>query len=75
MTNLTGKKIKRIQCDNGGEYVNKRFHEFARECGIRIKPGPPHSPQMNVVVERYNKTLMNRARCLLIFQKVFGPKL
>lgn len=64
MMNLTGKKVKKVRCDNGREYLNRRFYKFAREKGFRIRPGPPRTSQLNGVAERYNRTIMNRARCL-----------
>ena len=35
MENLTGKKIKVLCADNGGEYVDKDFTDFCAKEGIR----------------------------------------
>lgn len=40
MTNLAGKCIKKIWCDNGTEYLNKRFYNLARELDFRLRPPP-----------------------------------
>ena len=32
--NITGKKIKALQSDNGTEYCNNRFEDFLRKAGI-----------------------------------------
>lgn len=63
--NLTGEKIKRLRCDNGTEYINKQIFEFAREKGIFIEPCPPYVHELNGTAERYNRSIMETARCLL----------
>lgn len=63
--NLTGKKVKTIRCDNGKEYINSSVQQFIREKGIRLAPCPPYIHELNGVAERYNRTIMNMARCLL----------
>lgn len=45
--NLTGKRIKKLKCDNGTEYMNKNMFELCREKGIIIEPRPPYIPEMN----------------------------
>ena len=32
--NQTGKKIKVLRTDNGGEFCEKEFEKFYKECGI-----------------------------------------
>ena len=32
--NLTGKKIKQLRDDKGGEYMSNEFQKFLDECGI-----------------------------------------
>lgn len=65
MTNLVGKNIKILRCDRGTEYLNKRFDEFCSSRGILIKPSPAYVHELNGTAERYNRTVMNRARCLV----------
>jgi len=60
----TGKKLKCIRTDNGGEYSGP-FDEYCREHGIRHQKTPPKTPQLNGVAERMNRTLIERVRCLL----------
>lgn len=62
--NATDKKVKAIRCDNGKEYLNRDVFRFASERGIRIVPCPPYVHQLNGVAERYNRTIMDMARCL-----------
>ena len=68
--NLTGKRIKRIRCDNGTEYLNKRIYKFLRERGIRIDPCPPYIHELNGTAERFNRSVMDMSRCLLAEAKV-----
>ncbi|KAJ9545871.1 hypothetical protein OSB04_025578 [Centaurea solstitialis] len=60
----TGKKLKYIRTDNGGEYIG-RFDAYCREHGIRHQKSPPKTPQLNGLAERMNRTLVERVRCLL----------
>ena len=60
----TGKKLKCIRTDNGGEYCGP-FDEYCKHQGIRHQKTPPKTPQLNGLAERMNRTLMERVRCLL----------
>lgn len=62
----TGKKLKMIRSDNGGEFVNKQFEKFTKEHGIIHQKTVQHTPQLNGVVERMNRTIVERIRCMLI---------
>lgn len=55
----TSEKFKKICTDNGGEYSSKEWSEYCVTSGIRHSMGPPHSPQLNGVAERYNRTILN----------------
>eukprot|EP00253_Pinus_taeda_P026055 PITA_26055 len=63
--NQTEKKIKVLRTDNGGEFCSKEFEEFCKKCGISWQKTTPYTPHQNGVVERMNKTLMERARSML----------
>ncbi|CAH9120743.1 unnamed protein product [Cuscuta epithymum] len=60
----TGKKVKCIRIDNGGEYCGP-FDHYCRKLGIRHQKTPPKTPQLNGLAERMNRTLIERVRCLL----------
>ena len=62
--------IRALRSDNGGEYVSKAFESFLLDSGIHHQPGPPHSPELNGVAERANRTLGNLIRCLLLGSKL-----
>ncbi|KFK32108.1 hypothetical protein AALP_AA6G199700 [Arabis alpina] len=60
----TGKKLKCIRSDNGGEYSGP-FDAYCREHGIRHQKTPPKTPQLKRLAERMNKTIVERIRCLI----------
>jgi hypothetical protein len=59
-------KIKALRTDNGGEYMSKEFESYLQESGIQHEPGPPHSPELNGVAERTNRTISNLIRTSLL---------
>jgi hypothetical protein len=63
--NQTGKKVKTLRSDNGGEYINERFLNFCKQKGIHHEKTIPHTPQQNGVAERMNRTLIEKAKSLL----------
>lgn len=63
--NQADRKIKVLRSDNGGEYCNDRFKKILRDYGIRHELTVPYSPQQNGVAERYNRTIIEKARSML----------
>ncbi|KAK1416343.1 hypothetical protein QVD17_32133 [Tagetes erecta] len=59
-----GKCIKRIRCDNGGEFVSNQMNQFYAEQGIVLETTCSHTPQQNGVVERKHRHLLEIARAL-----------
>ncbi len=66
MSNLTGRNLKIIRSDRGKEYLNEQFSQFCSSRGISLNTAPAYVHELNGTAERYNRTIMNRARCLLI---------
>jgi hypothetical protein len=58
--------IKSLRSDNGGEYLSTEFSNYLNSAGITHEPGPPHSPELNGVAERTNRTISNFIRCALL---------
>ncbi|KAM1707070.1 hypothetical protein ACFX2K_000210 [Malus domestica] len=50
----TGKQIKTLRSDRGGEYLSNEFLDYLKECGIVSQWTPPGTPQHNGVSERRN---------------------
>lgn len=62
--NYQNKNVKTIRCDNGKEYINNKLVNFTKEKGIHLAPCPPYTHSLNGTAERFNRTIMNKARCL-----------
>jgi transposase InsO family protein len=56
----SGKKVKVVRSDRGGEYVNAELKKFFASNGIRHETIAPYTPQQNGAAERLNRTLMER---------------
>ena len=64
-TNVSGKGIKVIRTDNGGEYCSTEFESFLKENGIVHQLTVPYNPAQNGVAERMNRTVMESARAMM----------
>lgn len=61
----TEKKIKVLRTDNGGEYCSTDFNGYCKNNGIKHQLTTAYTPQQNGVAERMNRTLIEKAKCLL----------
>ena len=72
----TGRKIKVLRSDNGGEYTSDPFLQVCQNEGIQRHFTVRHTPQQNGVAERMNRTLLEKVRCMLsnagLDKKVLG---
>ena len=55
----TGKSIKILRSDQGGEYLSNEFLDHLKAKGIISEWIPPYTPQLNGVAERRNRTLLD----------------
>ena len=62
--NETGKRLKCLSSDNGGEYCSKEFDSYYSYNGIRTEKIVPGTQQENGVSERMKKMIMEHARCM-----------
>ncbi|GJT55998.1 retrovirus-related pol polyprotein from transposon TNT 1-94, partial [Tanacetum coccineum] len=58
-----------IRTDNGTEFVNQTLKAYYEEVGISHQTSMAQTPQQNGVVERWNRTLVEAVRTILIFSK------
>ena len=61
----TGMKVKSLRSDNGKEFVNSGITAFLNKEGIVHETTVTHSPQMNGMLERDNRTIQEMARSML----------
>ena len=59
--NLVGKneKVCFLQADNAQEIVGGEFNKILKKEAISSNLSPPHTPEVNGVSERFNKSLAN----------------
>lgn len=60
------RKISRLRCDRGGEYVSTAFKSYCQEKGIQIEYTIAYTPEQNGVAERMNRSIVEKARCMLL---------
>ncbi len=63
--NASGRTVKVLRTDNGGEYTSAKFGDFLKCEGIRHERTIPRTPEQNGVAERMNRTLVETMRSML----------
>ena len=66
----TGKVIKTLWSDQGGEYMSGEFDDFFKEEGIASQLTALGTPQQNGVSERRNRTLMDTVRSMMSYSSL-----
>jgi hypothetical protein len=61
-----GEKVQIVRTDNGSEYVNEYLSEWFESQGIKHERTVAYTPQQNGVAERFNRTMMDKTRAVLI---------
>lgn len=56
----TTRNLKIIQSNNGGEYTSQEWNDYCLQSGIVHSLGPPHSPQLYGIPERFSRTLLDK---------------
>ena len=59
-----GFKLRLLKTDNGGEFVNDGWNDYAAGK-FHLRTTPPYTPEANAVAERYNRILGERTRAML----------
>ena len=60
-----GRNLKAVRSDCGGEYMNAQLAQFFASKGVQHQHTVPYSPQQNGKAERLNRTLLEKAQCML----------
>ena len=63
--NQTSKRVKCLRTNNGLDYCNEKFDDYCKIHGIVQHKIVRKTPQQNGLVERMNRTLLERLRCTL----------
>jgi transposase InsO family protein len=63
--NQTGKRLKVVRSDRGGEFGSREFKEFCDKHGIKREYTIPRNPHQNGVVERHNRSVQQMARSMM----------
>ncbi|GJS44225.1 putative ribonuclease H-like domain-containing protein [Tanacetum coccineum] len=63
------KTVRYIRTNNGTKIVNKDLTDYYERVDIFHQKSIPRTPQQNGVVKRWNRTLVEAARTMLIFSK------
>ncbi|KAD4386240.1 hypothetical protein E3N88_26409 [Mikania micrantha] len=58
----TERKVKNVRTDNGLEFFCGWFNKFCKDYGIARHLTMPGNPQQNGIVERMNRTLLNKGK-------------
>ena len=64
--NLTKTKVQVLRTDNGLEYLSNEFKKFLKANGIKQNTSVEYCPASNGKAERLNRTLVEKARWMLI---------
>ncbi|GKD74611.1 retrovirus-related pol polyprotein from transposon TNT 1-94, partial [Tanacetum coccineum] len=67
--------VRNIRTDNGTKFVNQTLRAYYEEVRISHQTSVARTPQQNGVVKRWNRTLVEAARTMLIFLKALKPDL
>jgi transposase InsO family protein len=62
----TGRRLKTLRSDNGGEFTNKALEDFLVSKGIQAEKSLPYHHYQNGMIERYNRTIQDMGRMILI---------
>jgi len=68
--NQSGKSLKILRSDGGGEYINSEMRNYLAEKGIRHETTVAETPQQNGVAERYNRTILESIRAIKLSANV-----
>ncbi|TYZ59104.1 hypothetical protein PybrP1_000200 [[Pythium] brassicae (nom. inval.)] len=70
METRTGARMKKVRTGNETEFVNKAFNGICTKSGVVHQLTVPYSPQQNGLVERINRTVVEKARAMMHYKKV-----
>jgi hypothetical protein len=54
-----------LRTENSGEFREKEFDQFCKQCATYYQTTTPYTPQKNGFSKRMNRTLMDKVRSML----------
>lgn len=66
----TGRQLKAVRTDNGGEFISTAFNQFCTDRGIARQFTVPNNSSQNAIAELKNRYLQECARALLTQSKL-----
>ena len=66
----SGRKLKVLRTDNGGEHTSAKFENYLKAEGVHHERTVPKTPEQNGVAERMNRTLVEMTHSMLIDSKL-----
>lgn len=66
MERQTGKHVKGVRTDNGGEFISDDLRDYFKEKGINHQKTVAYTPEQNGRAERLNRTLMEKTRAMML---------
>lgn len=59
-------KMGVLRSDRGGEYLSNQMKQYCKNKGVILETNAGYNPESNGVAERINRTLMEKARSMLV---------
>ena len=66
----TGKSLKCLRSEKGGEFTSNEFETFYNDRGIKRQTSTPRTPPQNGIGKRRNRSILDYAKTLMIEKKV-----
>ena len=67
---LTGRKLKVLRTDNGGEYTSAEFEAYMKKGGVQHELTVTKTPEQKSAAERMNRTLVETTQSMLADSKL-----
>ena len=64
--NQSKQRLLYLRSDNGGEFTSSDFKRKMSLLGVSLQTTPPRSPESNAIAERFNRTVQDKARTIMI---------
>ena len=66
----TGKRLKCLRLDRGGEFISNKFNNFCIERGIKRQVSAPRTLEQNGLAKGNNRSIMDCAMSLMIKKNI-----